>query len=226
MTASTAVHSNAFSFMSFLTSGVDPRTGQYTVSIRFPEVPANDLQGPALPLGLFFSPLNSTDSGYGKGWNLQLSQVDYHIDPVSNKTFEIVSLHTGETFCLTGEIPDPVTGLRRLTMKEQKLASFHLYPLLASQGLQRYKVAHRSGLVEILQQVETGKPALPVEVYSAEGHKLILSYVRSSREGRPWRLHTITDAAGVILLRLDDFADTKETGVKVRYRPTSSSELA
>jgi len=226
MTASTAVHSNAFSFMSFLTSGVDPRTGQYTVSIRIPEVRANDLQGPGLPLGLFFSPLNSTESGYGKGWNLQLSQVAYHTDPVGGNTFEIVTLHTGETFRLAGEITDPVTGLQRRTMKEQKLASFHLYPLPANQGLQRYKVAHRSGLVEILQQVAADQPALPVEIYSAEGHTLTLAYVRSSRAGNPWRLSTITDAAGTILLRLDDVADTQQTGVAVRYRPTGNTEFA
>ncbi|RMM02132.1 YD repeat protein, partial [Pseudomonas syringae pv. maculicola] len=50
MTTSTSVHSNAFNFMSYLQSGVDPRTGQYTVSINLPEVKSNGLRGPVVPL--------------------------------------------------------------------------------------------------------------------------------------------------------------------------------
>ncbi|MBA1205383.1 hypothetical protein G7009_27125, partial [Pseudomonas capeferrum] len=76
MTASTSVHSNAFNFMSYLNSGVDPRTGLYTLAIDFPTVTGNDLLGPELDLALRYSPLNLHDSGYGKGWNLQLSQFD------------------------------------------------------------------------------------------------------------------------------------------------------
>lgn len=48
MTLSTSVHSNAFNFMSFVQSGVDPRTGQYTVSITLPDIKTNGLRGPGL----------------------------------------------------------------------------------------------------------------------------------------------------------------------------------
>ncbi|WP_143520722.1 hypothetical protein, partial [Pseudomonas lundensis] len=90
MSTSTTLHSNAFNFMSFIQGQVDPRTGQYTGAITLPELMANQLSGPVVPLQLNFSPLNVQDSGFGKGWNLQLSQ----FDPRSG----VLSLHTGETF--------------------------------------------------------------------------------------------------------------------------------
>jgi hypothetical protein len=68
----TSVHSNAFNFQSFVQSGVDQRTGLYTVSLSFPEVKSCDLSGPAVPLTLAFSPTNTVDGGYGKGWRLGL----------------------------------------------------------------------------------------------------------------------------------------------------------
>ncbi|POP94095.1 hypothetical protein CXB40_27785, partial [Pseudomonas syringae pv. avii] len=90
MSTTTSLHSNAFNFMSFLNSGVDPRTGLYTASISLPELKANDLAGPLVPIALAFSPLNTQDSGYGFGWNLQLSQ----FDPVTR----MLSLSSGESF--------------------------------------------------------------------------------------------------------------------------------
>ena len=90
MTLSTSVHSNAFNFMSFVQSGVDPRTGQYTVSITLPDIKTNGLRGPGFPLALNYNPLNTQDSGFGLGWNLGLSQYT----PGS----QILALSTGETF--------------------------------------------------------------------------------------------------------------------------------
>ncbi|WP_248916966.1 hypothetical protein, partial [Pseudomonas moorei] len=63
MTTSKAVHSQAFGFMSSLQGGVDPRTGQYTISITLPEVKSNWLGGPAFPVNLAFNPINTLDSG-------------------------------------------------------------------------------------------------------------------------------------------------------------------
>jgi len=162
MAASTAVSSNAFNFMSYLRNGVDPRTGQYTMAIELPEIKCNYLQGPAFPLRLYFSPLNRQDSGYGLGWNLQLTQ----FSPAS----QVITLSSGETFKVTGS--DSVT--KRLIMAEQKLESFHLYP----HDSNAWRVVHRSGLVEILEVRGASDQALavPVHIYSPEGHGAHLSY--------------------------------------------------
>ncbi|WP_449126261.1 RHS repeat domain-containing protein [Pseudomonas viridiflava] len=194
MTTSTSLHSNAFNFMSFISGGVDPRTGLYTVSIALPELKTEDLAGPTVPLALAFNPLNTRDAGYGMGWSLQLSQ----FSPAS----QILSLGTGETFKVTETAPDG-----RLLMKEQKLDSFHAY----DQGNGFYRVAHKSGLVEILQMLgSAAEPvALPVEIQSADGRAVTLAYdtfngqpllseVRDSRR----RLLSLTRSSGAVEVRL------------------------
>lgn len=156
MTTATSVPSNAFNFLNFILSQVDPRTGQYTCAITLPELKANNLFGPVVPLQLSFNPLNNTDSGFGKGWNLQLSQYNPHS--------RIISLYTGETFKVN---PGP-DGMK---IPEKKLDTFHFHDL----GNQRYKVEHKSGLIEVLQ-VGQGQFAMPVEMHSAQGHHVTLEY--------------------------------------------------
>ncbi|WP_460318724.1 RHS repeat domain-containing protein [Pseudomonas ogarae] len=163
MTAASSVHSNAFNFMSSVKNGVDPRTGLYTVAINFPEIQTNDLRGPGFTLALAYSSLNTQDSGYGYGWNLQLSQY--------TPSNQILSLGTGETFKVTGS--DTVSG--QLVMKEKKLDSFHFHQLDES----HYRVVHKSGLVEILEVLGSSqnRVALPVEIRSPSGHTVTLGYV-------------------------------------------------
>ncbi|MEE4995114.1 sugar-binding protein, partial [Pseudomonas alliivorans] len=159
-----------------------------------PELKTEDLAGPTVPLALTFSPLNTRDVGYGMGWSLQLSQ----FDPAS----QILSLGTGETFKVTETTSDG-----RLLMKEQKLDSFHAHDL----GNGRYRVAHKSGQVEILQMLgSAAEPvALPVQIQSADGRTVTLDYdtfngrpllseVRDSRR----RLLSLTRSSAAVEVRL------------------------
>ncbi|NNA00404.1 sugar-binding protein, partial [Pseudomonas lundensis] len=159
MSTSTTLHSNAFNFMSFIQGQVDPRTGQYTGAITLPELMANQLSGPVVPLQLSFNALNVQDSGFGKGWNLQLSQ----FDPGSGA----LSLHTGETFTVKVSLDGT-----ELTIPEKKIDSFHFYKL----GDKRYRIDHKSGLIEILE-VGQGEIAMPVQMLSPQGHSVTLEYV-------------------------------------------------
>ncbi|MCJ8205297.1 sugar-binding protein [Pseudomonas sp. RGM2987] len=179
MTTSSAVHSQAFSFMSYVQGGVDPRTGQYTLSIDLPEVQSNWLSGPAFPLNLTFNPINTLDSGFGVGWNLNLSQFTPHDS--------ILALSTGETFKVTGSGTTP-------DIREKKLDTFHFENL----GSDRYRVLHKSGLVEVLQVggSQNDRVALPVSLTAPTGHSLTLAYA-SFRGGQ--RLQSISDAQGELL---------------------------
>ncbi|WP_235810298.1 RHS repeat domain-containing protein [Pseudomonas syringae pv. coryli] len=181
MTASTSVHSNAFNFLSYVQSGVDPRTGQYTVAITLPDVKTNGLRGPGMPLALNYNPLNRLDSGFGMGWNLQLSQYD-----PSN---QIVSLSSGETFKVNG------TSNGQMLMPEKKIDSFHLY----KEDETHYRVMHKSGLVELLELRGSGanRIALPVRVFAPEGHSVTLDYTSF---GGHQMLSEVTDDSGQILL--------------------------
>ncbi|GAB7529469.1 RHS repeat-associated core domain-containing protein [Pseudomonas sp. 3A(2025)] len=185
MAVSTSVHSNAFNFMSFLKNGVDPRTGQYTVSITLPDVKTNDLRGPGVPLALVYNPLNTVDSGLGLGWSLQLSQFT-----PGNR---VISLSTGESFKAS---MDGDNG--ELKMPEKKIDSFHLYRESSS----RYRVMHKSGLVEVLEvQGGASQPvALPVLIQAPEGHSVTLAYAPFNST---WPLlKTVTDASGQTLLSI------------------------
>ena len=184
MTISTSVHSNAFNFMSFLQGGVDPRTGQYTLSISLPDVKTNDLRGPGVPLALAYNPLNTQDSGFGHGWTLQLSQY--------TPGNQVLSLSTGETFKVTGSD----SGSGQLVMKEKKLDSFHFY----QESSTRYRVMHKSGLVEVLEVRGSAQNqvALPVEIHAPEGHKVTLGYETFS--GTHSLLAWIKDDSGQTLL--------------------------
>lgn len=157
MATSNAVHSNAFNFMSYLTGGVDPRTGQYSVAINLPDLNTNDLMGPMVPLSLVFSALNMRDSGFGPGWSLQ--QTEY------NLVNKVLSLSSGETYRVTG-----ATDNGQLVMDEKKLDTFRLY----KEG-EQYRVVYKSGITEILRVY--GSLALPVKIYSREGRQVNLSYL-------------------------------------------------
>ncbi|WP_339492434.1 RHS repeat domain-containing protein [Pseudomonas sp. EA_15y_Pfl2_R67] len=182
MATSTAVHSNAFNFLSFVQSGVDARTGQYTVSLSLPEVKTCELSGPVVPLTLNFNPLNTVNAGFGLGWEMGLTQYA--------PSTQIISLHSGETFKVTGPYPGFVNRLR---MKEQKIENFHLFTLPDNQ----FKVVHKSGLVEILEpKGASPQVAVPVKLYSPQGHEVTLEYI--SVNGKPM-LSGMRDTTGAVL---------------------------
>ncbi|AXP04719.1 hypothetical protein DZG01_17780 [Pseudomonas fluorescens] len=185
MATTTAVHSNAFNFLSFVQSGVDARTGQYTVSLSLPEVKTCELSGPIVPLTLNFNPLNTVDVGFGLGWEMGLTQYA----PGNN---QIISLHSGETFKVTGSYPG---FTNRLRMKEQKIENFRLFTLPDNDN--QFKVVHKSGLVEILElKGASPQVAVPVNMYSPQGHEVTLEY--DSFNGKPM-LSTIRDNTGAVL---------------------------
>jgi len=198
MTTSSAVHSNAFNFMGFLQHCVDPRTGQYTVTVDLPELKNNQLCGPAVPLQLQFNPLNLEDSGFGVGWNLSLSQYT----PVGS----MLALSTGENFKITGSGAQPA-------IKEKKLDSFHFY----DEGNNTYRVVHKSGLVETLVTGGSGdkRVALPREIRAPSGHAVSLTY-------KPFMggqlLETVRDAF-TTLLRIE--RDPNNQFVRLHLHPDS-----
>jgi len=179
MTTNSIVKSNAFNFMSYMRSDVDPRTGQYTLSISLPELKGNALCGPDLPLRLDFNPLDTTDSGYGLGWRLGLSQYD----PDSS----MLSLYTGETFKVTGSGFEPA-------IKERKLLSFRFFD--NEDGT--YRIVHKSGLVEILRTLGGmgQRVALPQHIHAASGQRLDLEY---EPFGSYQRLKGVRDQRGELL---------------------------
>lgn len=177
MTTQTLIHSNAFNFLSFVQGSVDPRTGFYSLAIALPELPANHLSGPNLPLSLRYNPLNIQDSGFGVGWSLNLTQFDV--------TTGMLGLHTGESFKVADNGPGQTA-----VIPERKIDSFH-FENVSEGAHKRVRIAHKSGLIEVLEpQAPDYSVALPVRVLAASGHGISLSY--RVVNGAPC-LETITD---------------------------------
>ncbi|MGH8485774.1 MAG: hypothetical protein ACRESP_15370, partial [Pseudomonas sp.] len=140
---------------------VDPRTGQYTLGIELPSLAGNDLTGPQLPLRLSFNPINDQDSGFGTGWHLALTQ---YVPGT-----RMLTLHTGESFKVTGSGPQP-------SIREKKLDTFHFHDD-TEVNKKQYRVVHKSGLVEVLEPFGDRSPvALPTQVLAPTGHAIKLSY--------------------------------------------------
>lgn len=193
MATESSISSNAFNFFNHIQNGVDPRTGLYTFRLELSAFNGSDLLAPEVDLYLRYSPLNPHDRGYGSGWSLPTSE----FDPARGR--RIISLANGETFKADGRV-----GGNQLTMSEKKIDTFHLY----EDAENRWRVVHRSGMVEVLEPKGTGAQARAVatRIFSRQGHWLDLEY--GLHAGFPM-LTKITDMRGVTLL------DVSRTGNRV-----------
>ncbi|KAF1311367.1 sugar-binding protein [Pseudomonas putida] len=183
MTIETVLHSNAFNASGFVQNNVDPRTGQYALSINLPPLVGNDQVGPELPIRLVFNPFSDQDVGFGRGWYIDLTQ---YVPGT-----RMLRLHTGESFKVTGSGTEP-------GIKERKLESFRF--LDDSVGnKQQFRVVHKSYMEEVLSVYGVGEHAvaLPSEVRAASGHRILLSYTPDNQ-----RLERIVDGTGLELLNI------------------------
>lgn len=179
-----SIQSNALNFLSYTQGRVDPRTGQYSFSIELPSLNANYLQGPELPVTLDFNPLNDSNAGFGIGWALNLSRY--------NTTSGVLSLHSGESFAVSDNGPGQPAPI-----PERKLESFHFDNVSDAQG-KRYRVAHKSGLIEILEPLKTDSTlCLPSRVMTPSGHGITLEY-----DLHKGRLASIRDDSAQLLLNV------------------------
>ncbi|MFF5865757.1 RHS repeat domain-containing protein [Pseudomonas sp. NPDC012596] len=223
MTTNSLVHSNAFNFMSFVQGGVDPRTGQYNVSIELPTLAANHLNGPNLPLRIGFNPMNPENSGFGAGWRLNLSEYD----PDDS---QMLSLHSGERFKVFDNGPG-----EQAVIPERKIDSFH-FENISSGTTTLYRVAHKSGMIEVLglhEVTEAGKPprnvALPIRVLAPTGHGITLKYrpvdLPPPMPGIPGKrvpcLESVEDDTKRILLEID-YSNLSQ--VRVKLNPATVAE--
>lgn len=184
------IHSNAFNFDGFLSGGVDPRTGIYTCALTLGELKSAYLQGPSLPVRLFFSPLQGDDRGFGKGWSMPLTRYDV----------------AGGLFTLsTGEHYKARQTSTQLVFDELKLEAVKV--LRAGSG--RFDVVHKSGMIEELHVQAGSDLAVPKRIVSANGAAIMLDYhtvdgepVLSAVRDATRTLLTIVRTAGQVTLTL------------------------
>ncbi|MGC6031353.1 RHS repeat domain-containing protein [Enterobacter kobei] len=182
--------SQATSFVSAAQGGVDPRTGLFGFSLPLGTLSGNRQLGPHLPLMLSYSPLTTTDWGFGVGFSLNVSTFDTGTGRLS--------LATGEQYMVQ------TLGNGTLNILQKKLDSFHF----EKQGGSSYRVTHKSGDIEILAGSDNGGSLkLPTCILSPAGHCLTLA---TETHGNLNRLVGASDNSGELLLsvRYDDSAST------------------
>lgn len=106
-----SITSNAYNLSSFSSSGVDNRTGMYTMSINLGEFLSHKGAGVSIPLNINYDPSNAIDTGFGRGWSLNLSYFDKSNNNLKLSTGQSFKIHWNDA---TNEYDILYRGLRDL----------------------------------------------------------------------------------------------------------------
>lgn len=144
--------------VSSLKTGVDPRTGQLTINFPIASLVANAQLGPNLDLTLSYSPLNTQNIGFGKGFTLGITRYDANT--------HTLQLSSGEQYKL---IPGTTV------IRNQKLNHFKLSFLNNSNPSSGYRIVWKDGKVEELSPI-TSQLFVLSRLISPLGHQLTLQW--------------------------------------------------
>lgn len=151
--------SQAGNFTSALQTGVDPRTGQYNVSFPLARLCANNMLGPDVSLTLGYSPLTTTNFGFGTGFSLGLTQF-------SNAS-NLLELSSGEKHRVEAG-SDTVQG--------QRLKNFLFRYTNGSNDSDGYIILWKEGKTEYLTAAEDGETFVTTRILSPLGREVTLSW--------------------------------------------------
>ncbi|KXO06764.1 hypothetical protein AKG98_2858 [Moritella sp. JT01] len=151
-----SVESNANNFIESLSTGVDVRTGMYSISIPLIQLLSHRISGPSIPIALSYNAGSSGDIGFGRGWSLSLSSY--------NESSGTISLSTGQSF----KIYKP-WGKTEYVIPYRKLKDIKITYLNETSEL---KIANKEGLCEYLS-VSSGKLN---KIVSEQGKEVYFEY--------------------------------------------------
>lgn len=182
-----SIHTQANNFMDCIKTGVDARTGQFTIAFKLPLLPANHLAGPALTPTLSFGVLGSTrNKGFGLGWSLDLSELDLHQDAPS------LRLSSGEQFAV--DLDDTTfTPGSELKLFDAKLTSM----VVTCEHEDVFRVDQKNGQTEILTRQHDSARYLVTEVRSPEGNRVFVEW--APHGNGDFILETIRDETRTLL---------------------------
>lgn len=187
------LHTQATNFMDFIKTGVDARTGQFTLAFQLPVIPANMLAGPSLSPTLSFNVMGSTrNRGFGLGWSLDLSELDLQQEA------PCVRLSSGESFAIDVDTSDFSPG-KELVLIDAKLKSMVITYLSDTV----IRIDHKSGQTEFLTLQDDSSRYLVSEIRSPEGRRLFVQWTTFANAD--FMLESIRDESRVLLqVELDE----------------------
>lgn len=191
------IYSNAFNFESYLQSGVDIRTGQYTIQIQLASISSHYSNGPQLDFQISYSPLCLANQGFGIGWTTNFSQLDI--------TQNRLTLSNGQSYIIKSIPPgDNVT----IKLKDQKLLDFTVIKINSKQ----FNVIYKGGKTESLKCWGSEKIARLYRIIEPNGLALELKrdYIVS---GEYWPTDII------------EVGETAQTLLTLIYKSSGVSEI-
>ena len=172
MNTPSAFFSLAYNFASAVAGGVDPRTGQFNITLTLANLTSNNGLGPSVPIELNYSPSSGTDMGFGVGFDLGLTTY--------NAGSGNLSLSTGEQYQVWASQNSGAMGIQQTTLK-------HVSIQRTPDG-QYYQVTYRDGTIELLDGPNNAGDLKQLrQIISPSGHNL---YFQTDAAGR---LSTIKD---------------------------------
>lgn len=172
--------SNAFNFDSFCSGGVDQRTRSYSFNILLGALKGNFLKGPNIDVALQFSPYQTDNRGFGKGWSLNIPCFD-----IINKQLYLAN---GQSY--RAEVkPDG-----RIDIRYKKLSDFYI-----SSNSNGYEIVYRNGRRDYLSA-----EGYLTKIVQADGHSMNFKWGAKTNNIR--NLQSIWDDSGSIdapLFRID-----------------------
>ncbi|PKG37224.1 RHS repeat protein [Psychromonas sp. Urea-02u-13] len=110
-----SIASNAYNFSEYINSGVDTRTGMFSISLSLGSFISHQGSGLIIPLSLGYAVSSNFDSGFGCGWSIPISSF--------NNTSRILSLSSGQSFVIeksttSSEFDIPYRRLKDISVSE------------------------------------------------------------------------------------------------------------
>lgn len=171
MSDSTVI-SNADNFSSNIDSGVDPRTGMYSVSINVGRFFSYKSSGSTISVQLTYDASNGLDTGFGRGWGIPISQF--------SKDNDVLVLSTGQSFKLVWN-----DEINEYEMPYRKLKDIRVLYIDDSKEL---KVIHKDGRAEYLDWEE----GIHKRTVSPSGLETYYEYGNFHFQSVLWRIYDKT----------------------------------
>ncbi|MFM2586941.1 hypothetical protein [Vibrio sp. TBV020] len=157
---SNIVTSNAYNYSEFINSGVDNRTGSYSLSFVLGELLSNNLSGPNFKAVINYNALDSHQGVYGIGWSLAITSF--------NKNTGILTLQSGQQFKIEWN-----NNLNEYDIPYRRCKDIRVfYKSLSGQSTGEIVVAHKNGVKEHINW-DDGTVS---HILSPHGHRIDFHY--------------------------------------------------
>lgn len=162
------VTSNAYNFSEYISSGVDPRTGTFSMQINMGNFLSYKGSGLTIPLVISHDGFNYSDSGFGRGWSFPLSQF--------NKSESVLKLSSGQSFKIKWS-----NEKQEYELLYRKLKDIRVFYL---KGTNEIKISYKSGRNEYLEY-EAG---ICTKIVSPQGLEIHLAYSKLHGKNTLWQI--------------------------------------